>query len=163
MDKQPEMPSENGQNEQTVDLTAEQQAELAEKKRKSKAKIRTIRVWLWVIALLFAGFFFLSTCAMTKPQFKAEVVESCIRNVPMVQKWKDDMAARGLPADSGKLVADYCVCMWEEPIDKLTSQQIKAFGDADAATRLAMLSEAAGGEAGFEARDKQCVARLKVD
>ena len=37
---------------------------------KPRNKIRTIRIWLWVITLLFAGMFFLSQCAMSKPQAK---------------------------------------------------------------------------------------------
>ena len=31
-----------------------------EQRRRAKAKIRTIRIWFWVVMALFAGFFFLS-------------------------------------------------------------------------------------------------------
>ncbi|MDO4696804.1 MAG: hypothetical protein Q4A49_04665 [Neisseria sp.] len=128
-----------------------------ELKCRSKAKIRTIRIWLWVTALLFAGFFFLSTCAMTKPQFKAKVVESCIKNVPLTDKWQSDLKARGLSDSSGRLVADYCLCMWEKPLDKLNPKQIEAFGSMSAQEQLDLL----GGAAAFEERDRQCVSDLK--
>ena len=130
----------------------------AEKERKAKAKIRTIRIWLWVIALLFAGFFFLSHCAMTKPQFKARAVESCIKNVPFTDKWQADLKARGLNAQSEQLIADYCVCMWDKPLDKLTPKQIETFSSLSPQQQLDLL----GGAAAFEARDKQCVADLRL-
>ncbi|MDO4997802.1 MAG: hypothetical protein Q4E16_04065 [Neisseria sp.] len=132
-------------------------AEQSEQKRKSKAKIRTIRLWLWVIALLFAGVFFLSQCAMTKPQFKAKAVESCIKNVPFAEKWQNDMKNAGLNASDEKHIADYCLCMWEKPLDKLNPKQIESFSSLSPQEQLDLL----GGAAAFEARDKQCVADLK--
>lgn len=137
-------------------MPSENEAEL---KRKSKAKIRTIRIWLWVVALLFAGFFFLSTCAMTKPQFKAQVVESCIKNVPLTDKWQADLKSRGLSDASGKLAADYCLCMWEKPLDKLNPKQIDAFSGMSAQEQLDLL----GGAEAFDARDRQCVSALQSD
>lgn len=130
----------------------------AEKERKAKAKIRTIRIWLWVIALLFAGFFFLSQCAMTKPQFKARAVESCIKNVPFTDKWQADLKARGLSDPSNQLIADYCVCMWDKPLDKLTPKQIESFSSLSPQAQLDLL----GGADVFDARDKQCVADLQL-
>lgn len=126
-------------------------------KSQSKAKIRTIRIWLWVIALMFAGFFFLSQCAMTKPQFKAQVVESCIQNVPFAEKWQKDMKNLGLDTQNTEHIADYCVCMWQEPLDKLSAKQMESFGSLSPQEQLDLL----GGAAAFEARDKQCLAGLK--
>ena len=76
---------------------------------KSAAKRRTLINWMRVIALLFAGFFFLSQCGMSKHQAIAKIVESCIQNVPAAPKWQADLKQRGLQAPDGKLVAQYCV------------------------------------------------------
>ena len=133
------------------ELTSEEQ------KRKGRAKIRTLRIWLWVVALLFAGFFFLSQCALSKPKAKQAVVESCIKNIPFSEKWQADLQAKGLAGQSDKLIQSYCVCMWDEPLEKLTEKQIQSMSKMSAEEQLDLL----GGAAAFEARDKQCVDGLK--
>ena len=133
------------------ELTSEEQ------KRKGRAKIRTLRIWLWVVALLFAGFFFLSQCALSKPKAKQAVVESCIKNIPFSEKWQADLKAKGLAGQSDKLIQSYCVCMWDEPLEKLTEKQIQSMSKMSAEEQLDLL----GGAAAFEARDKQCVDGLK--
>ncbi|QMT32498.1 hypothetical protein H3L97_07755 [Alysiella filiformis] len=134
-------------------MNAENEAQLALKAKKR----RTLIIWLRVIALLFVGFFFLAQCGMSKPKAKAAIVESCIKNVPFAQKWQNDLTARGLQDPEGKLVAQYCVCMWDAPLQKLSDKQIQSFAKISTAEQLALL----GGEAAFTARDKQCVADLK--
>lgn len=138
--------------------SADAAAARAEQARKTKAKIRTIRIWFWVIAALFAAFFFLSQCAMSKTQMKGKVIASCVQNVPFAEKWQHDLQAKGLAAHSDDLIQDYCVCMWEEPLDKLPEKQLKNFGNLPPQQQLDLL----GGAAAFEARDRQCVAGLKV-
>ncbi len=133
------------------ELTSEEQ------KRKGRAKIRTLRIWLWVVALLFAGFFFLSQCALSKPKAKQAVVESCIKNIPFSEKWQADLKAKGLAGQSDKLIQSYCVCMWDEPLEKLTEKQIQSMSKMSSEEQLDLL----GGAAAFEARDKQCVDGLK--
>ena len=128
-----------------------------EEKRKGRAKIRTLRIWLWVVALLFAGFFFLSQCALSKPKAKQAVVESCIKNIPFSEKWQADLQAKGLAGQSDKLIQGYCVCMWDEPLEKLTEKQIQSMSKMSAEEQLDLL----GGAVAFEARDKQCVDGLK--
>ena len=123
-----------------------------------KAKKRkTIVIWLRVIALLFAGLFLLSQCGMSKPKAKAAIVESCIKNVPFAEKWQKDLAQRNLKDENGKLVAQYCVCMWGEPLQKLSAQQIQSFAKISASEQLNML----GGEKAFQQRDVQCINHLK--
>lgn len=122
----------------------------AQKKRK------TIVIWLRVIALLFAGFFFLSQCGMSKPKAKATIVESCIQNVPHAPKWQQDLAQRSLKDPDGTLVAQYCVCMWDEPLQKLSAQQIQSFAKISPEQQLALL----GGADAFSKRDAQCIANL---
>ncbi|MCG7656955.1 hypothetical protein [Wielerella bovis] len=123
----------------------------------SRKKRRTIIIWLRVIALLFALFFLLSQCGMSKPKAKAMIVESCIKNVPFAEKWQQDLAQRSLKDDNGKLVAQYCVCMWDEPLQKLSAKQIQSFSKISPQEQLALL----GGEQAFVERDRQCVANLK--
>lgn len=71
-------------------LTKEQVAA----RKKAKAKIRTIRIWAWVILALLALTALLSQCAMSKPQAKQKIVESCVKNIPFAEKWQNDLRPR---------------------------------------------------------------------
>ena len=122
----------------------------------TQKKRRTIVIWLRVIALLFAGFFFLSQCGMSKPKAKASIVQSCIQNVPHAPKWQQDLAQRSLKDPDVTLVAQYCVCMWDEPLQKLSAQQIQSFAKISPEQQLALL----GGADAFSKRDAQCIANL---
>lgn len=122
-----------------------------------RKKRRTVVIWLRVIAVLFAGFFLLSQWGMSKPKAKAMIVESCIKNVPFAEKWQQDLAQRSLKDENGKLVTQYCLCMWDEPLQKLSAKQIQSFSKISPQEQLALL----GGEKAFVERDKQCVANLK--
>ncbi len=123
---------------------------------KASKKHRTVVIWLRVIALLFVALFFMSQCGMSKPKAKAAIVESCIKNVPFADKWQQDLAKRSLKDTDGKLVAQYCVCMWDEPLQKLSAQQIQSFAKISPQEQLNLL----GGEQAFTQRDTQCVAKL---
>ncbi|HID8618802.1 TPA: hypothetical protein ACXIR3_000405 [Neisseria meningitidis] len=136
-------------------LTKEQVAA----RKKAKAKIRTIRIWAWVILALLALTALLSQCAMSKPQAKQKIVESCVKNIPFAEKWQNDLRARGLDSNNTRLTVDYCKCMWEQPLDRLSEKQIRSFGKLGAQEQLDLL----GGANAFEARDKQCVADLKSE
>ncbi|EEZ71330.1 hypothetical protein [Neisseria cinerea] len=133
--------------------------EQAAARKKAKAKIRTIRIWAWVILALLAATALLSQCAMSKPQAKQKIIESCVKNIPFAEKWQNDLRARGLDSNNTRLAADYCKCMWEQPLEKLNGKQISSFGKLGAQEQLDLL----GGAHAFEARDKQCVADLKSE
>ena len=148
--QQPETPNEHPNSSLK---TPDSATAHAQKKRK------TIVIWLRVIALLFAGFFLLSQCGMSKHQAIAKIVESCIQNVPAAPKWQADLRQRGLQDPDGKLVAQYCVCMWKEPLNRLGVNQIRSFATISSEERLRLL----GGEEAFTARDAQCIADLKAD
>ena len=137
------------------ETSAEEQAAA---RKKAKAKIRTIRIWAWVILALLAATALLSQCAMSKPQAKRNIIESCIKNIPFSDKWQADLKARGLEGQGDKVIADYCTCMWERPLDKLSDKQIRSFSKISAQEHLKLL----GGADAFEERDRQCVANLKV-
>ena len=137
------------------ETSAEEQAAA---RKKAKAKIRTIRIWAWVILALLAATALLSQCAMSKPQAKRNIIESCIKNIPFSDKWQADLKARGLEGQGDKVIADYCTCMWERPLDKLSDKQIRSFSKISAQEQLKLL----GGTNAFEERDRQCVANLKV-
>ena len=110
------------------EMSAEEQAAA---RKKAKAKIRTIRIWAWVILALLAATALLSQCAMSKPQAK----------------------------QNSKLATDYCTCMWDKPLDKLSEDQIRSLGKLSPQEQLDLL----GGAQAFEERDKQCVAGLKAE
>ena len=138
------------------EMSTEEQAAAC---KKAKAKIRTIRIWAWVILALLAVTALLSQCAMSKPQAKQKIIESCVKNIPFAEKWQNDLQARGLDSNNTRLAADYCKCIWEQPLEKLNGKQISSFGKLGAQEQLDLL----GGAHAFEARDKQCVADLKSE
>ena len=137
------------------ETSAEEQAAA---RKKAKAKIRTIRIWAWVVLALLAATALLSQCAMSKPQAKRNIIESCIKNIPFSDKWQADLKARSLEGQGDKVITDYCTCMWERPLDKLSDKQIRSFSKISAQEQLKLL----GGADAFEERDRQCVANLKV-
>ncbi|PSJ80165.1 hypothetical protein [Neisseria iguanae] len=137
-------------------LTPEEQAA---KTKKAKAKIRTIRIWAWIIMALLLGFFFLSQCALSKPKAKQAIIESCVKNIPFADKWQADLKAHGLEGKGGQVIGDYCVCIWDEPLEKLSEKQIQSFSKISAQEQLELL----GGAAAFEARGRQCIVGLKAE
>ena len=49
--------------------------------------------------------------------------------------------------------------MWEQPLDRLTEKQIHLLSRMSAQEQLKLL----GGEQAFNARDQQCVSKLKAE
>lgn len=137
-------------------LTPEQQAE---KTKKAKAKIRTIRIWAWIIMILLICTALLAQCAMSKPSAKQAIIDSCVKNIPFSDKWQGDLKARGLAGKGEQVVGQYCVCMWDEPLEKLSYKQITSFSKITPQEQLDLL----GGAEDFEARDRRCVAALTVE
>ena len=82
-----------------------------------------------------------------------------MKNIPFAEKWQADLKAKGLDAQNEKLAQDYCVCMWDQPLSKLSDEQIRNFGKISTEEQLKLL----GGAEAFEARDKKCVADLKAE
>lgn len=123
---------------------------LAAKKR------RTLINWLRVTALLFAVFFFLSQYGMSKPRAKSAIIQSCIQNVPFSARWQNDLSKRALKDPDGQLVRQYCTCMWDEPLQKLNTEQIQSFAKLSPSEKLNLM----GGEAAFTQRDTQCLNQL---
>lgn len=130
-----------------------------EQTRKAKAKIRTIRIWAAVVLSLFAAFGLLSNCALSKPKAKQAIVESCVQNVPFSETWQTALKAQGLEGRSEAVIESYCVCMWDEPLEKLSEKQIQSFSSITPEQQLALL----GGAEAFNARDRQCMAQLKAN
>lgn len=137
-----------------TNLNTEEAIQLAQRAKKR----RTVIIWLRVIAALFMVLFFLSQCAMSKKQATVNIMESCIQNVPFAPKWQQDLAQNNLIDESGQLVKQYCVCMWQEPLSQLSEQQIQSFAKLSTQEQLQLL----GGEEAFITRDKQCFEQLKL-
>lgn len=127
-----------------------------EERRKARAKIRTIRIWAFIVLSLLAVFGLLSNCALSKPKAKQAIVDSCVKNVPFSEKWQADLKTAGLEGQSERVINDYCICMWDEPLEKLSEKQIQSLSSISPQEQLNLL----GGVQAFEARDKQCVASL---
>lgn len=119
-------------------------------------KRRTFIIWLRVIALMFAAFFFLSKCGMSKSDAKMAIMESCIQNVPFSPQWQHALKERNLTDNSKRVVADYCVCMWNDPLQKLGVKQIQSFAKISQQEQLELL----GGQEAFIQRDKMCMDKL---
>lgn len=125
--------------------------------KKARAKIRTVRIWGFVVLGLLAVFGLLSNWALSKPKAKQAIVDSCVKNVPFSEKWQNDLQTLGLADKSNQVIQDYCVCMWDEPLEKLSEEQIQSLSSLGPREQLNLL----GGAEAFEARDKQCIASLK--
>lgn len=82
-----------------------------EERRKARAKIRTIRIWAFIVLSLLAVFGLLSNCALSKPKAKQAIVDSCVKNVPFSEKWQADLKTAGLEGQSERVINDYCICM----------------------------------------------------
>lgn len=119
-------------------------------------KRRTLVIWIRVVALIFAGLFLLSQCGMSKPRAKAAIIQSCVDNVPNVKRWQDSLRDKGLQDSNHQLVKQYCICMWDEPLQKLGQKQIESFASASTQEQLRLL----GGAQAFEQRDQQCLSNL---
>lgn len=124
---------------------------------KPRNKIRAIRLWLWVIALLFASMFLLSQCAMSKSRAKNQIIESCIQNGPFNPVWESELAQYGLSGQSDKIIKPYCVCMWGKTLEAMSTDEIKAFSQMQPVERLRKL----GGEKNMVARHQQCLRQQK--
>lgn len=133
----------------------EERQQLAAQSRK---KIRTVRIWLWVIALLFLGFGLLSRCALTPSQTAVRVVESCVKNMPFSPQWEADLARHGLAGQTERVIAPYCRCVWEEPLKRLTDADIRAFPEMSPQQQLEKL----GGAEAFLQRQENCLAAQKL-
>ncbi len=138
-------------------LKSETAAPLDEAALLRAKKRRTVIIWLRITALLFAGFFLLSQCGMSKARAQNAIMESCIQHVPSHPKWQADLQSRSLKDDSGALAQQYCVCMWREPLDKLSSEQIQSFPKLNPQQQLDLL----GGEKEWNRRDQQCLDGLR--
>lgn len=121
------------------------------------SKRRLITMWLRIIAVMLATFFFLSQCAMSKPKMKAAVIESCVKNVPFSPNWQQALQNKQLTDPNQELIKRYCVCMWDAPLQKLSDKQLQSFSQLSAQEQLQLL----GGEESFTQRDTQCLAQLK--
>ncbi|OSI36152.1 hypothetical protein [Neisseria dumasiana] len=127
-----------------------------EQRRKARAKIRTIRIWAFIVLSLLAVFGLLSNCALSKPKAKQAIVDSCVKNVPFSEKWQADLKTAGLEGKSEQVIHNYCICMWDEPLEKLSEKQIQSLSSLSPQEQLDLL----GGVQAFEARDQQCIASL---
>lgn len=123
-----------------------------------RKKIRTIRIWLWVIALLFLGFGLLSRWALTPAQTSARVIESCVKNMPFSPQWENDLAQHGLSGQTERVIEPYCRCVWEDPLSKLTDADIRAFPNMAPQEQLDKL----GGAEAFLQRQNRCLAEQKT-
>lgn len=133
--------------------TPEQQAEY----QRSRKKIRTIRIWLWVIALLFLGFGLLSRCALSPSQATVRIVESCVKNMPFSPQWESDLAKHGLQGQTEHVIEPFCRCVWEAPLAKLSDDDLRNFSKLDTEAQLDKL----GGAQAFLQRQEQCLAAQK--
>lgn len=120
-----------------------------------KTKYRTLIIWLRVIALMLAAFFFLSKCGMSKSDAKIAIMESCMKNVPFAPQWQQALQQRNLTSNE-RMVADYCICMWNDPLQKLGVKQIQSFSKISQEEQLNLL----GGKEAFIQRDQMCMDKL---
>ena len=130
--------------------------ELSPEDALKQKKRRTLIIWLRVIALMFAAFFFLSKCGMSKSDAKMAIMDSCVKNVPFSPQWQQALKLRNLTDGGERMVAEYCICMWNDPLQKLGVKQIQSFAKISQEEQLNLL----GGKDAFIQRDKMCMDKL---
>lgn len=148
--------TENADNPENA-VSGSLKTELSPEEVLKAKKRRTLIIWLRVIALMFAAFFFLSKCGMSKSDAKIAIMESCIKNVPFSPQWQAALKSRNLTDGGERMAADYCVCMWNDPLQKLGVKQIQSFAKISQEEQLNLL----GGKEAFIERDKMCMDKLK--
>ena len=142
---------------ETPEQTSATEPEQPANNQAGRKKIRTIRIWLWVIALLFLGFGLLSRCALTPSQTSVRVIDSCVKNMPFSPQWEADLAKHGLQGQTERVIQPYCVCFWEEPLSRLTDADIRKFPEMSRQEQIDKL----GGAEAFLQRQDSCLAAQK--
>lgn len=107
---------------------------------------------------LLASTALLSQCAMSKPQAKQKIVESCMkifRLLKMAERFESARLGCGQYPSRRRLLQMYVGAAFGQ----IERKQISSFGKLGAQEQLDLL----GGANAFETRDKQCVADLKAD
>ena len=123
--------------------------EAARRKRR-----RTLIGWLAVTAVLALTFALVPRLyAPDKADISRRIVEACIQNMPAVPQWQADLAKHGLTGQSERVLEPYCRCLWEEPVQKLSTEDIRSLPKLSPQQQLDKL----GGEA-FLQRQEQCLA-----
>lgn len=101
-----------------------QNAAQAASRRKRR---RTLAGWLAVTAVLAGGFALLPRLYSPDPaDISRRVVEACVQNMPAVPQWQADLAKHGLAGQGERVLEPYCRCLWEEPIRKLSGDDLRS-------------------------------------
>ncbi|MBH5330251.1 hypothetical protein H9Q10_11310 [Eikenella sp. S3360] len=116
---------------------------------------RTLIGWLAVTAALVLGFALLPRLYSPDPaDISRRVVEACVKNMPAVPQWQADLAKYGLAGQGERVLEPYCRCLWEEPIGRLSEDDLRSLPRLSPQEQLDKL----GGSAAFEQRQAQCLA-----
>lgn len=121
-------------------------------------KAKTIRIWLWIIILLFVGMFFtMKYTIMGKTNIIGNLVENCIQNAPYGPSWEQDLAKNGYKGDTKWVAEPYCKCVLLPVFEPMSETDIRQFSKLDADSRL----EKMGGRTGLQQRHEQCLVSVK--
>ena len=124
--------------------------EAARRKRR-----RTLIGWLAVTAALALAFALVPRLyAPDKADISRRIVEACIQNMPAAPQWQADLAKHGLAGQSERVLEPYCRCLWEEPVQKLSTEDIRSLPKLSPQQQLDKL----GGSEAFLQRQEQCLA-----
>lgn len=121
-------------------------------------KAKTIRIWLWVIILLFVGMFFtMKYTVMGKSNIIGNLVENCSKNAPYGPQWQQDLQKYGYSGDTQWLAQPYCECVLLPVFEPMSETDIRKFSKLSAEERMSKM----GGAEGLQQRHQQCLVKLK--
>ena len=121
-------------------------------------KAKTIRIWLWVIILLFVGMFFtMKYTIMGKANIINSMVENCVQNVPAHPQWQQDLQKFGFTANTDWVPQAYCECTLVPIFEPMAETEIRQFSKLSPEERMSKM----GGSQGFQQRHEQCLKQIQ--
>ena len=121
-------------------------------------KAKTIRIWLWVIILLFVGMFFtMKYTIMGKANIINSMVENCVQNVPAHPQWQQDLQKLGFTGNTDWVPQAYCECTLVPIFEPMAETEIRQFSKLSPEERMSKM----GGSQGFQQRHEQCLKQIQ--
>ncbi|WP_231863659.1 hypothetical protein [Eikenella sp. NML03-A-027] len=77
-----------------------------------------------------------------------------VQNILAVPQWQANLAKHGLAGQSERVLEPYCCCLWEEPVQKFSTEDLRSLPKLSPKQQLDKL----GGSEAFLQRQEQCLA-----
>ena len=123
--------------------------------------IKKLRPWLFVILILVAAFYWMSTKGLSAEKANQAMVQACVANTPFDPSWPDELKKVGIEGEADAIawaVQPYCECTVAGLFDDMSRDEVRAFSELSQEARI----ERMGGKAAIDARNVTCMQNLKA-